>query len=1403
MKKLNLLFSLLSFALLGVSAAPLEVNPTILASGDLALIGMDTPGEDFAFVCFVDLNAGTTIYFTDEEASGSYVIGTGEGTVMFTAPVGGIAAGEVISYVANASYFTTTSDGAMALGNSGDGLLAYQGESVGNVTTFLHAIGENLSLIGTFPDGFSNYMTFGTDDGKYSGTRNGTASELMTAINNVSNWTTSGSGVIPFTTTSFTISEGLPAPSITNYQPQDGDEFDRDSTFTVSADVTTEGAGGIDTVMFAYGFEDTELNDTVGMEYIADSFFVEMESDTVCTFYGQIVAVGENGEISASDVRSIDIVGPPAPEITAFMPEDGDEYERDSIFTISATVTTTDVDGLDSVIFVYGLGPDALLDTSLMEAVGDVYSVAIFSDTTTTVYGQVVAVGGNGEITESAINSVIIVAPQMVDLPYYEEDASPDFGLNYTYSVSGDTKQWEYNEAMEAYQMNGYNSGDTEEDWFVLPAVDMNRYFDKELTYLRLEEFGSHDENNYLKMMYSDDYRGIGDPSEAIWDELTMLYADSTMEGGTEVEVAYAGIDSIEGDTVFFALKYHYASGSYVDWKVGMFAIEGTDSIFAEVIPEDDATCTAGDSVAFAVRLTVPDEEVDSVVIEVYNEEYSVRMIVEDTIIGGETFYYIEGPMYPEGPHNFQFLVYKDGQEISSGEYTLWAECPEIEVPVATGATEVGLEQFTAHWNRVPDIDTYILEVWEMMYFNALLSYDDLQEGEPANWTNNSAYYNTGSALSGTGKGGMNDVDDWVMTDALEYPSAFVVWHRPSSAGDDPYSVVLQKSANGIDWDDVALITHENSEDYVMDSIGLGETWESTLLRMYVTAKDKSFYFDDISIYQYQQEVHFILEDVYVEDEDAYIVNGLSPSSEYYYAVSAMNEFYCTSDTSNNVWCTTLDVPDPEIISTEEELRFEYLIDNGPSEIDSLDLMAHNLDPEKDIILLWDTQLFDLALTADFLMTLSAPHNISPDENGDVDERIYIRLRASLQEGDWNDSLFVVYVGDMYDTVLLNGEVYLGYETLPYHEDFNEDVMDEWLNINTVNDEGLEWTYQAQSVGIVHAPQASTKDTVWLVSSPMDMEETEDEVFAFDLSYANLETADGLRIFYSEEYDGGDLNQSTWVEITDSFDIPATGNGNWSDTIDVSDWSGMVNIAFVYDYNFSMGATGAGAYSIDNIYLGPSAEAMQPSFSVMPLQMDFSYHLGQGPSARLPLNIMLRNLPFPVQVAFPVPPSIPSRQFGIDPGPAGGSPIDAAISFMVDENIDTTFYVQLEAGLAVGNYSYTIGIDTTIMMVLPPLEAISTKSAAVVRGVANDVQVECSGDVDQATQLQQAVMTHGVFASQGKIFIRTEELYLARIYDITGRMIQSCYVNGEAIMPVKDGIYMVSLGDQVTKVMVK
>ena len=193
---------------------------TVLNKGNIALVSLDTGGEKFSFVTFVDITATTEIYFTDEEADDDLTMGTGEGILKYTAPSGGITKGTVITYPGAVSGDWSTANTGFALGNSGDGVIAYQGSSATSVTTFLHAIGEDVGDVGTFPSGtltIGEYVLLGADDGNYIGNTIGNATTLLSSINtvNATNWATGGS-VTSNPPASFTVSAAGPTVAFNN-----------------------------------------------------------------------------------------------------------------------------------------------------------------------------------------------------------------------------------------------------------------------------------------------------------------------------------------------------------------------------------------------------------------------------------------------------------------------------------------------------------------------------------------------------------------------------------------------------------------------------------------------------------------------------------------------------------------------------------------------------------------------------------------------------------------------------------------------------------------------------------------------------------------------------------------------------------------------------------------------------------------------------------------------------------------------------------------------------------------------------------------------------------------------------------------------------------------------------------
>jgi hypothetical protein len=153
----------------------------------------------------------------------------------------------------------------------------------------------------------------------------------------------------------------------------------------------------------------------------------------------------------------------------------------------------------------------------------------------------------------------------------FSETFDADLGNMLTYSVSGATKEWGYDGGEQAASMNGYNSGDVEEDWMILPSIDLSAKANEELTFDTWYKYGSDDADNYLKLMYSEDYDGVGDPSSATWTELpyTAPVSAESWETSGAVDIA-----AINGTEVYFAFKYRYESGSYRTWKIDNISLD-------------------------------------------------------------------------------------------------------------------------------------------------------------------------------------------------------------------------------------------------------------------------------------------------------------------------------------------------------------------------------------------------------------------------------------------------------------------------------------------------------------------------------------------------------------------------------------------------------------------------------------------------------------------------------------------------------------------------------------------------------------------------------------------------------------------------------------------------------------
>ena len=147
---------------------PIPVAATTLNAGDIAFSAYTSTSaaDDFSFVLLRNIGPGTTINFTDNGWLSTNVFGTGEQTITWTAPAGGLPGGTEITI----SGLTATRSGggaagtvtgtALSLSTSGDQILAYRGTAAS--PTFISAIHMNVY---TIPGGDPTNTTAAAWDG--------------------------------------------------------------------------------------------------------------------------------------------------------------------------------------------------------------------------------------------------------------------------------------------------------------------------------------------------------------------------------------------------------------------------------------------------------------------------------------------------------------------------------------------------------------------------------------------------------------------------------------------------------------------------------------------------------------------------------------------------------------------------------------------------------------------------------------------------------------------------------------------------------------------------------------------------------------------------------------------------------------------------------------------------------------------------------------------------------------------------------------------------------------------------------------------------------------------------------------------------------------------------------------
>ena len=249
------------------------------------------------------------------------------------------------------------------------------------------------------------------------------------------------------------------------------------------------------------------------------------------------------------------------------------------------------------------------------------------------------------------------------------------------------------------------------------------------------------------------------------------------------------------------------------------------------------------------------------------------------------------------------------------------------------------------------------------------------------------------------------------------------------------------------------------------------------------------------------------------------------------------------------------------------------------------------------------------------------------------------------------------------------------------------------------------------------------------------------------LSFRTAKNFNGndLEVFFSNDYDGEDPTEATWTPLSCAL---STGGYTWTESgsISLDNFSGT---ECYIGFKYTCTASGAAAWEVDDILL--VGQTSNPVVTVTPLTLTgFNYTEGNGPSEEQDFTVSGLNLTNNIIVG-------EAPDYEISSGSGDNFVAQSSLTLTPTNGTleETTVYVRLKAGLAVGNYNDE---DITISCIDVDDLEVTCSGSVTAQPIPGDDYVRIS-DINQLV-----AGNHVIIATR---YNNTENAYLAASNTLT------------------------------------